>query len=503
MTENSSRLSQHLEKILRLYPNNMEPWIHNALALSDQEILDQALQHDLPIFVSIDGSREENGIATVSISIVAPDIREADLALEWKDQIAKPLLIRSWRLPSIWGTSENCINMAESIGFILGDYTIPADIPVIFITDSNNARTLQRNLTSLNSFTHRQQVRQVKQGIDFSIANHLEFLTKRWPKPEEISAYYRRLYERGERVCKIWADAKTSRVTSTKNAHDDSSSNSSKDSTDDISDTAPLSYDEDMALQKKNSRFTFNHGMYDLLGTKIIRKVFSHQLDKDFEVTLAGRSPQPNYFVASANQIVDNAVEQTYHQLSNSNFKAEYNKICYPPFSPRWCFSFEGDLTNKGATKVFQNRLDMELIYRQQHREKQGLFFRLLPFIGLSAEQLGDESLLRNIVKMTATCWTRALYRYPPLVAQAWDCWYHHLTPEEQAEVPSTLPIKIGEPISGPQILFYAYALPATSIVRIESRKEWDHLNICICIVNRHIYRMLDATAMRQLKQPS
>ena len=61
----------------------------------------------------------------------------------------------------------------------------------------------------------------------------------------------------------------------------------------------------------------------------------------------------------------------------------------------------------------------MELLYRQQHREKQGLFFRLLPFIGLSAEQLGDESLLRNIVKMTATCWTRALYRYPPLVAQA------------------------------------------------------------------------------------
>lgn len=41
-------------------------------------------------------------------------------------------------------------------------------------------------------------------------------------------------------------------------------------------------------------------------------KAFSHQLDKDFEVTLAGQNPQPNYFVASADQIVDNAAEQTY-----------------------------------------------------------------------------------------------------------------------------------------------------------------------------------------------
>ena len=95
MTENSSRLSQHLENILRLDSNDMEPWIHNELAFSDQEILDQAMQHDLPVFASIDGSREETGIATVSISIVAPDIRETDIALEWKDRIAKPLLIRS------------------------------------------------------------------------------------------------------------------------------------------------------------------------------------------------------------------------------------------------------------------------------------------------------------------------------------------------------------------------------------------------------------------------
>jgi hypothetical protein len=45
----------------------------------------------------------------------------------------------------------------------------------------------------------------------------------------------------------------------------------------------------------------------------------------------------------------------------------------------------------------------MELIYRQQRRSKQGVFFRFLPFVGLNAQRLGDESLLCNIVKMTAS----------------------------------------------------------------------------------------------------
>jgi len=60
----------------------------------------------------------------------------------------------------------------------------------------------------------------------FSIANHLEFLTKRWSKPEEISVYWQ-LYERCARECKIWADAKESHATSTTNAYDDLSYSSS------------------------------------------------------------------------------------------------------------------------------------------------------------------------------------------------------------------------------------------------------------------------------------
>jgi hypothetical protein len=178
-------MSIHLSNILRLNSQQTEPWQHNPNTLCDQEIIDEALQHDLPIFISIDGGLDNNGVATVSISIIAPDIREHDLALEWKDRIAKVLLVRSWRLPSSWGNSKACINMAESIGFILGAYTIPSDIPVIFITDSNNASTLQRNLTVLNTYTHRKQIRFIKQGIESSIANHLEYLTLQWPKKRE------------------------------------------------------------------------------------------------------------------------------------------------------------------------------------------------------------------------------------------------------------------------------------------------------------------------------
>jgi hypothetical protein len=51
--------------------------------MSDGDILDHATLHELSIFVSIDGiSKDGDGIATISISIVAPDICEADVALE-------------------------------------------------------------------------------------------------------------------------------------------------------------------------------------------------------------------------------------------------------------------------------------------------------------------------------------------------------------------------------------------------------------------------------------
>jgi hypothetical protein len=171
-------------------------------------------------------------------------------------------------------------------------------------------------------------------------------------------------------------------------------------------------------------------------------KVYSHQLSEDFQVTLTDKRPKPNLFVVSANQFADNAATQA-HSLTNAipNITlADYDKIYYAPFSPKWCFSFEGSLTNKGATTILQDRIDQELILHQQYRRKQGLFYRLFSFIGLNAQQLGDESMLRNIAKMTATCWTRCIYRYPPLASQTWDYWYSQLAADLQRALPVSLP---------------------------------------------------------------
>jgi hypothetical protein len=173
MQQNSENLAKLSLNILQLQPdgsaskNNDDSSFDNSIL--DHEILECAMQHDLPIFVSIDGSLDENGVTTTSISIVAPDINDHDDvgSLNWQHRIVKILLICSWRLPKQWDT---CINMAELIGFILGEYTIPSDLPIIYITDSNNARVLQRRVKNKEDFTHQKMVRCVKQGIDYSIA---------------------------------------------------------------------------------------------------------------------------------------------------------------------------------------------------------------------------------------------------------------------------------------------------------------------------------------------
>ena len=68
----------------------------------------------------------------------------------------------------------------------------------IYILDSNNARTLQRKIYHLKDFTHREQIRNIKQGIESSIANHLEYLTLRWPRDTQLSQQAKELYARGE-----------------------------------------------------------------------------------------------------------------------------------------------------------------------------------------------------------------------------------------------------------------------------------------------------------------
>jgi hypothetical protein len=117
MRENSEVLSKHLHSLLRLDTDDMtvdeiDETITSTETMSNNEILYYATQHDLPIFVSMDGGLE-NGIATISITIVAPHILDTDEDDEWQNRPAKALLIRSWRLPREWGSNETCINMAE------------------------------------------------------------------------------------------------------------------------------------------------------------------------------------------------------------------------------------------------------------------------------------------------------------------------------------------------------------------------------------------------------
>ena len=225
---------------------------------------------------------------------------------------------------------------------------------------------MQRNLTCLHMYTHRKQIRCIKQGIESSIANHLEFLTSKWPKPGDISDYYRKLYQRETRVCKIWADANDSNNAYSEEIEDELSISSST-SVDIDEDQNSYASAELKTHQKRLARFTFNHNMYNTLTNTIIMKVFSHQLDADFQTSITGKTPKPNMFVVSGNQIADNTVEQA-RRIYTQSHQLEQDKLFYPPFSPKWTFSFQGGLTNKGATKVFQEQLDMELIYRHQCR---------------------------------------------------------------------------------------------------------------------------------------
>jgi hypothetical protein len=307
MDRNSSHLAD-LFKILRLNlidqpedEQSSQRYFDTFIYLTDQEIFDHATLHDLPICLSIDGSLGEDGVATTTVSILAPDIRETDAVDggEWQDRIAKVLLICSWHLPIKWGASNTSINMAESIGFLLGEYMIPSDYPIIYVTDSNNARSLQCNLTNMHNYTHRYNVRHVKQGIDYAIANHFEYLTKRWPRKDQLSPYAMQMYEHAIELCKLWATPAT-------NNDDNSQSlpytyeNEDHDSDEDtiflwddsslsISSVEEINLQANAPVSEKN-RNHFDSSMFNDLGRCIIVKVYSHQLNQDFSVNNDGHA---------------------------------------------------------------------------------------------------------------------------------------------------------------------------------------------------------------------
>jgi len=105
MEQNSNKLSQHLSNLLQLKHDNNDDnggyTDEQNIYMTDRETIEYATQHDLPIFISIDGSLDEQSGASTTITIVAPDIRDYDNrdGTKWQDREAKILLIRSWCLP--------------------------------------------------------------------------------------------------------------------------------------------------------------------------------------------------------------------------------------------------------------------------------------------------------------------------------------------------------------------------------------------------------------------
>jgi hypothetical protein len=204
MQANSERMSMHLIHKLRLQPHGHQDVVRDAGKLNDGDIIARAQAHGLPVLVSIDGSYNKQQ-ATTAITIIAPDIRPDDIAQEWEDRVGIVLLVRSILLPIQWGTNEVSINIAEAYGFLLAEYTIPINCPVIYITDSQNARGMHYNIIHRDSLTHRQRIRQLGQGISQSLVNHFEHLIQQRPAIEEFDEETVGRIEKGRIACIRWA----------------------------------------------------------------------------------------------------------------------------------------------------------------------------------------------------------------------------------------------------------------------------------------------------------
>jgi L-lactate utilization protein LutC len=330
--------------------------------------------------------------------------------------------------------------MAESLGFIIGEYTAPLTGPS-YILQTLIMRGHSKKRLEPEDLTHRKKIRRMKQGTDYSIASHLEFLTSKWLTEDNLDEFKKRLNKKGEEVCRSWAsngkdtckrmERELNQQTYFMEALEDDDTYSSE-----MSHTTKLSAIT-VPVSEKN-RYRFDSSMVDLLGCVIILKVFSHQLNGDFSIKTIGKQPNLNLFVISANQIVDNATKQAAQILKST--RDDYEQIYYPVLSPRWCFSFEGQITNIGATKILHKKMDEELFFRLQYWPKQGLFYQLHSFNGLKTEQIANESMLQNIVKQIAPCWTRSIYCYPPLANQIWKHWRDSLNETIKLNTPSNIP---------------------------------------------------------------
>jgi len=146
------------------------------------------------------------------------------------------------------------------------------------------------------------------------------------------------MYNRGEKICRKWAENNKWNSANVEKCNDTSCSSMSwdKDSSSQESNTFRSSAANDSATIQPQQ---FDSTKYVCLGRIIIIKVYSHQLHADLMVKNVGGNPYPNSFVVSANQIADNAAVQA-HLLGQRHYTNvnEYKICTCSPFSPRWSF---------------------------------------------------------------------------------------------------------------------------------------------------------------------
>jgi hypothetical protein len=185
------------------------------------------------------------------------------------------------------------------------------------------------------------------------------------------------------------------------------------------------------------TRYKFTKDMVDILDIHIILKVFSHQLTKSLNIKTQGEYPAPNLFITSGNQYADNAAEQCHNFQAILPTAAQHqpklaHEIFIAPFSARYVFTHKGYTSSKSASTVLKEKANDELILRLQHRRSQGLLQRLLPFIGLKVNELGEETTGRDIMRNTAPCHTRKIYNSSELASNIYQRYFLHLSAEEK-----------------------------------------------------------------------
>jgi hypothetical protein len=173
-------------------------------------------------------------------------------------------------------------------------------------------KNTQRNIKNIDEFTHRKKVRCVKQGFEYYIANHLEYLTCKWPRADQQSSHTKRLYKRGEEMCIMWV-AQRDMDTDHEAACDQISNNIDLEVEEESSLGSSSSDEQSITTEyhtSEKNRFHFDRSMFDTLEHIIILKVDSHQLNKEFSIKIPQECPSPNLFLVSASQYADNAVSQ-------------------------------------------------------------------------------------------------------------------------------------------------------------------------------------------------